>query len=163
MIGFRRTAGKKPGRANWCVRWGSVLVAAAALALYVQGLSYAFRGIRVGPFEIDFIRGMTELTLYWDPAVWREQWVRVSHGHAGPAHDSFPYYLWFHLGIHERYAIAVVPLWVYLLADVCIAGLAWRRWLRWRPPGACPKCGYDLRGLAAGSPCPECGRAPAAA
>lgn len=27
-----------------------------------------------------------------------------------------------------------------------------------RRPGACPACRYDLRGLPAGSPCPECGR-----
>jgi hypothetical protein len=27
-----------------------------------------------------------------------------------------------------------------------------------RPPWMCPNCGYDRRGLAAGSPCPECGR-----
>ncbi len=27
-----------------------------------------------------------------------------------------------------------------------------------KPVGHCPQCGYDQRGLPAGSPCPECGR-----
>ena len=35
-------------------------------------------------------------------------------------------------------------------------------WLRYRyglpKPGHCGGCGYDLRGLAAGSKCPECGK-----
>ena len=43
-------------------------------------------------------------------------------------------------------------IWVALAA----ASLA-RRSLRARA-GRCPKCAYDLRGLAPGRPCPECGR-----
>lgn len=44
-----------------------------------------------------------------------------------------------------------------------IAGTFWFIRLRPYPPGRCPTCQYDLNGLAASTPCPECGhtRAPA--
>lgn len=52
----------------------------------------------------------------------------------------------------------VVPLWPFPLA-ACGLGLyghyAVRRARRGRH--GCPTCGYDLSGLPAGAPCPECG------
>jgi hypothetical protein len=60
------------------------------------------------------------------------------------------------------------PLWGGLLVDTACFGVLWwgaiigpaalRRWARGRR-GLCRKCGYDLRGTPAGSPCPECGGA----
>jgi hypothetical protein len=52
-----------------------------------------------------------------------------------------------------------MPLWPAFF-PVFIRSCAWwwndiRMWRR--RPGHCRRCGYDLRGLAEGSPCPECG------
>jgi hypothetical protein len=64
-------------------------------------------------------------------------------------------------------ALPLYPVWHGLVLNTLLfAGLLWltltglpsaRRALRIRR-GRCPKCAYDLRGLAPGSPCPECGR-----
>ncbi len=51
---------------------------------------------------------------------------------------------------------ASVPLWIPLAIVAAIMGREWRRPRR-TLRGKCPACGYSLRGLAAGAPCPECG------
>lgn len=54
-----------------------------------------------------------------------------------------------------------IPLYVPL---ALAAGWAIQAWRPGRAvPGVCRKCGYRVDGLPAGSPCPECGRRPAAA
>ncbi len=62
--------------------------------------------------------------------------------------------------------LPTLPLWPGLIADTAFYGAAWlglflllgpaRRAQR-RRRGLCVRCRYDLRGLAPGSPCPECG------
>ena len=54
-----------------------------------------------------------------------------------------------------------VPLWPLPVAFGALAWYAGRKIKRVRQ-GACPNCGYDTRGLAAGACCPECGAAQAA-
>lgn len=59
------------------------------------------------------------------------------------------------------------PIWRGALGDVVVfaafwsvvlwSGSALRRLIRSKP-GHCPRCNYDLSGLAAGTKCPECGR-----
>jgi len=56
-------------------------------------------------------------------------------------------------GVH-----AVAPLWLPLLVLGIPSALLWRsRVVRLKTN--CRFCDYDLRGLAAGAPCPECGKA----
>lgn len=64
--------------------------------------------------------------------------------------------------------LPVIPLWpgalintlVYAAAVWCVwTGVPWVRAKRRGRRGACLSCGYDLRGRAAGAPCPECGSA----
>ncbi len=62
--------------------------------------------------------------------------------------------------------IPLRPIWENLLADSAVFAAAWsvvvfgprrvRVWWR-RRNGRCGGCGYDLRGLARGAVCPECG------
>lgn len=59
------------------------------------------------------------------------------------------------------------PIWWALAADIAFYALGWtlllwamaslRRHLRLRR-NHCPKCNYNLRGLAPNTPCPECGK-----
>jgi hypothetical protein len=60
-----------------------------------------------------------------------------------------------------KYWLVIVPLWpAFLITAAGAAGL-WRldRWAAAANKGRCPSCGYDLRGLASGAACPECGAA----
>lgn len=53
---------------------------------------------------------------------------------------------------------ALVSLWFLTLLLAVPAALLWLIRLRRYPVGCCPNCLYDLTGLAAGTPCPECGQ-----
>ncbi len=65
--------------------------------------------------------------------------------------------------------LPLAPLWPgFALNTIFYAALAWGLWhvplairrRRRRRNGLCVRCGYDLKGLASGSPCPECGGPP---
>jgi hypothetical protein len=55
----------------------------------------------------------------------------------------------------------LLPLWIPLAASGLLTGVTWWRWWTAAAPGGCAGCGYDLKGLAPNTPCPECGHAPA--
>lgn len=63
---------------------------------------------------------------------------------------------WFKWSMQTKTKEVVVPMWAIGLAAAGTGVLAWRR-ARWVRPGHCPRCGYDLTGLAACAVCPECG------
>ena len=50
-----------------------------------------------------------------------------------------------------------VPLWIPTLLIATPTALLWWRDRRGFGRACCPRCGYDLAGLAKGAPCPECG------
>jgi len=52
-----------------------------------------------------------------------------------------------------------IPLWAPFIGAAGLTFVCWRLDHR-RPPGSCPKCGYDLTGNSTGI-CPECGRSAA--
>lgn len=67
------------------------------------------------------------------------------------------------------WAIPHAPMWAGLAGDLLAFAALWflvmsfgglRRMLR-RRRGLCSRCAYDLKGLAPGAACPECGQAPA--
>jgi hypothetical protein len=53
-----------------------------------------------------------------------------------------------------------IPLWPIPLLLTSAALWTWWRRIQNRVPGHCRACRYDLRGLALGAPCPECGKIP---
>ena len=79
---------------------------------------------------------------YATPPEWRAALPRVRSLPAGPYRGGFE---------------ATVPLWTLILLALLPACWLWLLDRR-RPPGHCPKCGYDLTGNTSGL-CPECGRA----
>ena len=77
--------------------------------------------------------------------------------------DSFSLesrFMWNRLG--RSYHVQL-PLWPLPLLSLLATAAAWRvdlKYLRRAREGACPACGCDRAGLAAGAVCPECGAAP---
>ena len=88
--------------------------------------------------------------------------------------DTVPFVLqwWFDWGTNDdRWPFSIpiwhfaIPLWFPFLLSLLATAAAWRadaKYLRRVREGACPACGYDRAGLAAGSLCPECGMQPEA-
>jgi len=98
---------------------------------------------------------------WWDPAdselaAWREPgWLF--------GHNDFAMFGWFGWRDYPSYHVVELHLWIPLAACVAaaIALIALHRFRR-APPGCCPFCRYDLRGLPVledAIACPECGAA----
>ncbi len=79
--------------------------------------------------------------------------------------ERYPWGWWFDWGVVNGNRYWQVPLWLPALLSLLATAAAWRadaKYLRRVREGACPACGYDRAGLAAGSLCPECGKQPEA-
>jgi hypothetical protein len=79
--------------------------------------------------------------------------------------EGWPFYFefrwWFDWKRSPFATLFAVPLWVPAVFALLLAASAWRLDTlarRRTRAGHCPSCGYDLTGLIAPAPCPECGR-----
>ena len=91
------------------------------------------------------------------PSDCRNQCDFVSH--------PFRFAWWFKQGLQGTGFYCFLPLWPAALLSLLATAAAWRadaKYLRRVREGACPACGYDRAGLAAGAVCPECGKQPEA-
>ena len=95
------------------------------------------------------------------PAVWphraisglviSDTWTGFGVQWPGEMPVAFPY--------RPRWGPLLVNIAFYTLVVLTFTrGIGWVRRARRRKSGRCPWCAYDLRGLAPGSQCPECGR-----
>jgi hypothetical protein len=97
--------------------------------------AHATPGPTLGPPHAGLSAGRADRLWMWDQS-W--QWL--------------PRFRMGNFGMH-----AVVPLWAPFLGFTMPAGLLWRA-RAGRARSDCRGCGYDLRGLAEGAVCPECGK-----
>ena len=65
---------------------------------------------------------------------------------------------WFHAQYGYWWGFVQVPMWCIVLFVALPTAWLWWRDYRDKGPGNCKRCGYDLRGLAAGARCPEYGK-----
>lgn len=63
---------------------------------------------------------------------------------------------WFRWSMQPKAKQAVVPMWAIGVLAGGLTVFAWWRATRVKK-GHCAQCSYDLKGLAAGAVCPECG------
>lgn len=76
-----------------------------------------------------------------------DAWMRVSSYHRSNPGQ--------HLGYEAGNGL-VLSIFITVVVTLAALGMYWWLVLRWRKPGYCVTCGYDLRGNPLGR-CPECG------
>ncbi len=93
--------------------------------------------------------------------VWETPWSIVptrlhefSYGHDAELN------WWFSADSDRTITVIRVPMWALAAVSVLPTWWLWRRTAKPAPPGHCSACAYDRRGIAADTPCPECGAAP---
>ena len=139
------------------VKWAGAAVTVLLVVAWV-GSNWQYVGYVRGPRKIAIFPGRV---LLLDTRMLDEP--EPNGWHVEPQSRWYPWGWWFEKK-QDRIATSVyVPIWALAAAafGVTIAArhldiLARRR----DRLGRCPKCNYDLTGLAAGAVCPECGRPP---
>lgn len=140
-------------RAGSLLRWSGTVLSVLLLALWFHSGWYTSV---VQVWRLSMVAWHGELSLVWIPA-------GVTPLNVGPAvyrdvrRRGGPWEWWYHYDPRTaRAATLMVPLWWPIVLVAAPTGVAWWRSRRGAPKG-CPRCGYDLTGLAKGSRCPECG------
>ncbi len=142
------------------VKWGGVAVTPALLVLWILSGWWAAEwrfpnydriSVGCGTAQVNLEKPKEQYTIlsglmWYDIRRYRLDW-------------------WFHWHRDTVLIELGVPLWLPALLSLLATAAAWRadaKYLRRVREGACPACGYDRAGLAAGSVCPECGKQPEA-
>ena len=169
---------KRPGRKRRVAGW--LLLVIGVLITGVWGVSGWWRcQASRGPLTVTLSAGTVETTYALDSFAGTDLEFRgalqdayVVHARAwNPPEEFYSYSMNWDLGVacagdfirtnripYKRCWFLV--LWPFPLPLWTVGGLLlwWARWSRIRAMrGLCLKCGYDLAGLDAGAPCPECG------
>jgi hypothetical protein len=134
----------------------AVVIALAWLASGRLGVSYTARSFPQYQRTVGVWRGMIHITA--------ERSLVVRYHHVEEGLSTFAvrdpgWEPWFKTEEYQmgpfRHRYLALPLWPLWL--IVAAPTLWLWWLdRRRPPGSCPRCGYDLSGVPGGV-CPECG------
>jgi hypothetical protein len=102
-----------------------------------------------------------QLSMGWDPTQdwWDTMYDNVGYGEWYCEKRRRGKLRWMpDFGSSTRRRFVDVPLWIPLLVSLAVTSLLWQRTRTPRDAAACTSCGYSLRGLPAGSRCPECGK-----
>ena len=152
----------------WLVRVGVVVTALLGLAAGCSFRWALFRGHWVnGQYStLAFERGAVtyqtvgpSLMMHGGAVYWA--WTDARRGRLTARADGATLTLalrpvWDGASGHQK-RLASLPMWIPVAMVGVPTWLLWRRLGRLARSGVCPACGYDLAGLAAAVPCPECG------
>ena len=147
-------------RWQWWAEWAGLIVTAAVALIWFASRWHGAvlqLGERRNQIVVLIGRGMIIAGRTTMPRLRPSGFLYLPGGIA----DAEPAWNWgFEVDLHPRGGTSWsvgIPLWFPFLVAATATAWIWRLDRR-RPPGACPKCHYDLTGNTTGI-CPECGAA----
>ena len=140
-----------------CLRWGGAALCVVLGTAWI-GSGFYSPYFKLGDVWVMLDAGCVKLT--WETSASGTNWWPP----AGPIGWTVlhPAYSWSYYS--AQYGLRdyrFVPVWFALAPAALVTLWAWWKEMiarRGRWSVECWKCGYDIRGLRGGSPCPECGQ-----